>query len=370
MPPPPKKVKAQFQQKVASFSGSGSSVSQACLGKSCNLQREGSPSSVSCASVSKAPLFLPPPGLDPPSSSSVPSSVAPPPPSPASPGLASSAAFDGSGHEHLHKDSRQGRERKGQRKEGERCERRQGRCVVGRRFREVFAGLGHLSEAFVKLGWQLGPHLEAYRNGLYHEKEDVLRHAVEQELRAWILQGWCYMHFGLPCSSFSVLSVLFGFGSRTRQAPLGDDTKPKERPGNRLMRFCVRMCYFLVEQGCSFSIENPTSSLVWSCPGVKRLLRLPGVRLVRFDQCEYNLRFCDSKPNQRVKKDTTLLTNAPLDGLFRRCSKTHEHVQVVGNVKTSKGWQHRSVLAGAYPRQLCHAWAREAQEEWVTDFKP
>ena len=134
--------------------------------------------------------------------------------------------------------------------------------------------------------------------------------------------------------------------------------------GNRLLLFTVRFCCWLAERGCWFSIENPTTSFAWSHPAMKRLTKLKGVRLVRFDQCEYGLTFPDARADQRCKKDTMLLTNAPLDSLARKCQGTHEHIACMGGVRTSEGWRSRSSLAGRYPKNLCTRWARLASVGW------
>ena len=71
-------------------------------------------------------------------------------------------------------------------------------------------------------------------------------------------------------------------------------------------------------------------------------------------------RFPDSKANERCRKDTRVLTNAPLSYLSRMCSGNHVHVHCIGGVRTRQGWVKRSKLAGHYPTALCRAWAKHA----------
>ena len=228
-------------------------------------------------------------------------------------------------------------------------------------FKEIFAGVGRLSKAFERQGWEVGCPIEAYPGGVYNEAHDVLIPAVAKALRAEAAAGWGYWHLGLVCSSFSRLNVNLNAGTRTQAAPLGDGTLAREVYGNRLVDFTVSLVRILVSRGSWFSIENPTTSLVWSIPSIKKLRRLGGgVRTIRFCQCMYGVRFPDSGPCQRCKKDTTLLTNAPLSALAVMCDGNHEHAHCIGGCKTKAGWVRRSSLAGHYPTSLCTKWARAA----------
>ena len=66
----------------------------------------------------------------------------------------------------------------------------------------------------------------------------------------------------------------------------------------------------IMEVGGYFSVENRTSSYLWSLPGFKRLAHRVGSYKVRLHQCEYGLCFPDA-PSKRCRKDTTILANFP-----------------------------------------------------------
>lgn len=228
------------------------------------------------------------------------------------------------------------------------------------RFREIFAGCSRLSEAFTQFGWIVAPPLDAYRNNIYNPKHDVLLVDVQRQLDQYMHEGWCYIHFGLPCASFCQFNVNFNKGARTRSLPRGNGTLPREALGNKLMDVTLKWCTQLWRDASWFSFENPAGSYVWACQGMKSLLRKRGVRVIRFHQCEYGLQLPDSGPHDRCRKDTFIVTNAPLDALHRLCTHTHFHVTCIGGIRTDEGWRKRSALAGQYPEELCHEWAKFA----------
>ena len=109
---------------------------------------------------------------------------------------------------------------------------------------------------------------------------------------------------------------------RERERPWGHaDLKPwgsellerereRERDGNCHARFVLKCIKCIMEVGGYFSVENPTSSYLWSLPGFNRLAHRVGSYKVRFHQCEYGLCFPDA-PSKRCRKDTTILANFP-----------------------------------------------------------
>ena len=219
---------------------------------------------------------------------------------------------------------------------------------------EVFAGHGGLTAAWRAGGIPALDPLEAYPGGVYCPTDDLLSQGVVQRLHDLISSRRVYyVHFGTPCSSFSVLNHLNG-GTRCQERPEGTGVLETEVLGNRLADITAELCEAIHVAGGKFSIENPSSSWLWSYPPIKALNRFS--QSVVFDQCEYGLHIEDKG---LIKKPTTLLTNmAELSVLSRKCSKHHEHLTCCGSVRTSKGWKRVSVLAGRYPTRLCSAWAR------------
>jgi hypothetical protein len=242
------------------------------------------------------------------------------------------------------------------------------RCRRRRVFREIFAGVGHLALAFGALGWQVLESVEAYPGGKYDEEQDLSRPCVFRRLLGEAQRGWAFWHFGLPCKSFSRLNVNFNDGTRTRVNPWGDGSLAREVLGNLLLRLTLRLIAVLGSRGSWWSLENPTSSFVWSIPAVRRLRRRPGVHVVRFCQCMFGLKFPDSLPCEFCQKDTMIMSSMPLDTFARMCDGSHKHVHCQGGIKTRTGWQRRSVLAGIYPSRLCKAWAAEVDSDFSELF--
>jgi hypothetical protein len=72
-------------------------------------------------------------------------------------------------------------------------------------FVEVFAGEAGLSQAVSARGMQILPPIEIVINNFVKEKVDILDPAVFQHLQFLIQEGIViFIHFGTPCSSFSI----------------------------------------------------------------------------------------------------------------------------------------------------------------------
>ncbi len=231
-------------------------------------------------------------------------------------------------------------------------------CRLGPIFQEVCSGVGRLSKAFAREGWEVWDPIDAFVNSTYREEHDISRTPVVLELQRRWTGRRCYVHFGMPCSSFSTLNVNFNRGTRTAHQPLGDGSLEREVYGNTLMKIVVKLCRFLLKNGNCVSIENPTCSYLWKCPSLKRLARYPGMRFVRFDQCAHGLMILGDGRSGPCKKDTKILTNAPLCVLERKCPGNHDHVHAKGGVRTKEGWRSLAALAGHYPAPLCRSWAQ------------
>ena len=224
-------------------------------------------------------------------------------------------------------------------------------------FKEIFAGCKALTSRFkrVKRGkrWHVLEPLEAYRHGVYISSHDILKESVFRNLMEKAKQPKQLWHFGTPCSSFSRLQNLNG-GTRTSLNPRGDQTLEREKLGNELLRRTVMLIKVLIKYGNFWTLENPTSSLMFWMPSVKRLSLSKQRRRARLHQCMYLLQLPGSGPNVFCKKDTTFLGNVPgLEQLSVSCDGSHEHEHVIGGVKTPNGWKRKSELAGAYPLALC-----------------
>ncbi len=94
----------------------------------------------------------------------------------------------------------------------------------------------------------------AFRPGSYQVSEDILDDEVFSTLVAAARDGiHKYVHFGLPCSSWSVIHHSNG-GTRTLVSPHGDGSRANEIEGNRMASRVVKICHTLNRAGCFFSI--------------------------------------------------------------------------------------------------------------------
>ncbi len=142
---------------------------------------------------------------------------------------------------------------------------------------EVFAGRAGISKALRKRGFGVEKPLEAFPSrGVYVPEADFWLADVYDKLEADILRGvYSYVHFGVPCRTFSALKRLSG-GMCRQDLPAGDGTVSDEIDANRLVWKVVRLCRALNDGGRLFSIGDPASSMLGHLPEiVKRLLRQP-----------------------------------------------------------------------------------------------
>ena len=172
--------------------------------------------------------------------------------------------------------------------------------------------------------------------------------------------AYFFIHFGMPCSSFSIIQAING-GTRTSESPQGSGDKPNEMYGNRLADVMCELCWLQNISGGKFSIENPLSSFLWKYPPVDQLSSI--CVDIDLDQCEYGLRPPHRRrapySDLRIKKPTRLRTSLhSLSALSVKCRGNHAHWRCLGSVRDDSG---RTVsvakAAGHYPDQLCQRWA-------------
>ena len=221
-------------------------------------------------------------------------------------------------------------------------------------FLEVFSGAGGLTRAMKKIGIATGDPYEAFRRKGEHRREhDLLVDSTfEHLLQAVRNKTYHYVHFGLPCSTWSAWQRPNPNSTRSTQRPEGAGPSLVECLANCLTDRVLLLCREAERVGCFWSIENPKSSLVWRYPPM--LETVEGKYAVDFDQCMYGLEVA-ALP---VRKPTRVVTNLQmLLGLQLVCSKQHQHRRCGGKVRTSEGSANVSQLAGVYPELLCERWA-------------
>ena len=225
-------------------------------------------------------------------------------------------------------------------------------------FREIFAGKGCLSGNFVRQNcFQVARPFELIQRGRPSKQHDILDDVTFDKLCAEASRPRQIWHFGMPCSSFSLLQGL-NHGSRSKKNPYGDGSLDREVKGNELLHRTLYLCQLLTQHGSFFTFAHPYTSFVWDMPILKTIMQEVHARFVVLDQCQFGLKIPDGHGGLGyVRKRTTFSGTLPgLEGLEKQCSCSHSHIQVLGGVSTNSGWQKRSTLAGAYPHMLCQAY--------------
>ena len=227
-------------------------------------------------------------------------------------------------------------------------------------FREIFAGKGRLTSRMRLRGqFRVLEPVEYMKGKIKIDSMNLLNDKVFKRLKkdaTLPLQLW---HFGLPCSSFSLIQHSNG-GTRRIHCPQGDGTLAREVEGNLLLARTLCLISILERHGNFWTLENPLTSYVWCMDSMKRKLEQENCFSVTFDQCSYGLKLRDDKGDLGpCKKATRIVGNVnSLLNLQRKCSCKAKHIHAVGGVRTPQGWKRRSELAGHYPIQLCDAYAQ------------
>ena len=172
---------------------------------------------------------------------------------------------------------------------------------------------------------------------------------VDREIAAARRGEMIGAHFGIVCSSWSVLNRLLNGGTRTCLCPLGDNSLVREILGNKQAKQLFRLLDVFDQLGIPWSVENPESSALWWLP------QWHSVAHVTFDQCMLGLR--PPEPGlartHRVQKKTRLVgTVSSLVESFNmcKCDRQHSHSHAMGSCKVNGKGISRAKAAGAYPQ--------------------
>lgn len=235
------------------------------------------------------------------------------------------------------------------------------------KFKEIFAGSAHLSAIFRRRNkFILLTPFELMHRGRPNPLFDILDNEVFGALCTEAKGGKQIWHFGFPCASFSLLQNMNG-GTRSSQHPKGENKLEREKKGNEIYHRTLFLCKLLDAHHSFFTLENPLSSFAWKMPAFNLMKQKINLVFAPLDQCAYNLRIPDSTGNLGLAKKPTLFcgTLPGLDKLSKQCNHNHEHVQVIGGIKWKGKWVRRSVLAGAYPKQLCVAYSQVCEKLFI-----
>ena len=128
-----------------------------------------------------------------------------------------------------------------------------------------------------------------------------------------------------PCTAFSPLQAMWNY---TKMAPA--KVQANMEAGMVHLRFAMDCALLQCRAGRVFVFEHPANATSWATAEVQRVLAMPGVAVVVFDQCMTGLASPLGTP---IRKRTRLMTNSPgvvQAFLGRRCDRSHEHLPCWG----------------------------------------
>ena len=227
----------------------------------------------------------------------------------------------------------------------------------GQFFLEIFAGEAVLTRAMRNAGFACLPPIELEKNQFVPFSTDITDDRVLLHVRMLLTEGYItYIHFGTPCSSFSLARKADGGPPplRSPQALFGlPGLKPADQLkvdiGNQLMQLTADLIHQCQKHGAKWSVENPLGSYLWAMPPLQELA-ISG-RRIELDMCRFG------SPHM---KPTALLTTAALDSLAQRCDmsvRPHNHDPLVGTEMVQGRRQFKTKRAQVYPSELCRQWA-------------
>ena len=185
---------------------------------------------------------------------------------------------------------------------------------------------------------------------------DILDPEVMAHIHLLVQSGKILMiHFGTPCSSFSLARKDDGGPPPLRdhdhiwgKPGLAQHDQAKVELGNQLAQVTAVLVQLAARHGVRWSIENPAGSYLWLLPPIRDL---DGGSRFELDMCRFG------SPH---KKPTALLSSADLSAIALQCdqaTRAHVHEPLVGKIRVNGKWVYKTKGAQVYPTALCQRWA-------------
>ena len=219
---------------------------------------------------------------------------------------------------------------------------------------EVYAGTGNWTSACQEAGLKAGPRVDKLTPG--GVKWDLLEPKCRRLL--WAVAVVCrpkWIHSGFPCTFWTQLAHL------TRKKTESQNESDRLRELVHVV-FTCQLAMWQISQKRHVSLENPPACASWCLDIVTSTLAATGATKVVFDSCAWGHR--DPGNGKPYKKSQCIASTADLSKLIRHCSCGKQvgiHQRVEGMVSIllpgHARKMRRSTFAGAYPKQLCTAWA-------------
>ena len=257
------------------------------------------------------------------------------------------------------------------------------------RFRKAYAGCAELSRAVRDMGIPCARPLEAFPSadntaanasnrfspGKYTSVKDLncvdTVMALEIDIRRRLVR---WMHFGIPCTSWSSMNTLNKGTRSTEHTDGGPCPLDRELRGNRQAAVVAKLAMLIHEHGGTFTIESPVPSHLWeSAPFVQLRDSLWNAHHVAtFDPCAYQINLPGCAWNEYCRNRTRIIDNfVEVESLSRQCpglNSGHQHVHAFGSRKVDGVRYSLAGCAGRYPRPLCDAIAMAGLETFKRLF--
>ena len=224
---------------------------------------------------------------------------------------------------------------------------------------EVYAGTAHWTAACQSLGLRVGPAIDI-KLAIGGKTWNLLEPRFRRVL--WAIVVACkpkWVHSGFPCTFWTPLAHC------TRKRSEQDDEMHRIRELVHLV-LTLQLARWQASQKYHISLENPPKCASWRMDITQDTLAAIGATKYYFDSCPWGHR--DPGNGKPYKKAQCIASTGNLSSLVRKCtcgSEKDVHQRVEGMVSillpgTTKRMR-RSTYAGAYPKELCKAWAKAVQ---------
>ena len=189
---------------------------------------------------------------------------------------------------------------------------------------EVFSGSAHIShQAVNKWGLRVGTPIDICNGFDLSSKmcqEHVWKYVQTNRPLVTVL--------GVPCTVWSIFNENMNYRAKDRLSEL----MRARHASLPMVRWVVKLCMWLHENGLHFLVENPVASRLWEAEPLLRLGSISGVVSVVGHQCAYG---CRGSHGKFLLKPTRWMTNhqALASAVSRKCpvGHTHQHTTPIHN---------------------------------------
>ena len=230
-------------------------------------------------------------------------------------------------------------------------------------FLEVFSGKAGLTKAMRRRGWSVLPPIDIVVEGEVLAKTNILDPNVLQRVQNWLQSGVvALVHFGTPCTTFSRARKHGDGGPPPIRSEkfldgipgISESDRIKVQLGTKFLDITLDLCKLIALHGGHWSIENPSSSMLWIMPQTVQHMQVFVAFMYLLDMCTFG--------SEHMKPTTFACSDNCFQSIVRLCpglSNDHIHVPLKGTVLVNGKEVFRTKLAQVYPDELCDLYAQQ-----------